>query len=94
MEESTGRILEERERETQSARSAAEPSSAGSVREEVVEQINPKASPSRRDVDMDEGDNNEGDSFSPEESNEPSTALYVIRRRLGPLEPWFHTGQS
>lgn len=39
---------------------------------------------------MDEGENNEGESSSPNDSDEPSTTSYEIMRRLGPLsDPGF-----
>lgn len=56
----------------------------------MVEEINLVSSPSGRDVDMDEDDNNEGKSSYYEESDGPSTISSEIRRRLGSLsDPGF-----
>ena len=66
-----------------------DPSSSRNTREEVVEQINPEASPFGRDVDMDGDDNNEGEFSSPEESDDPSITSSKIRIHLGPL---YNTG--
>lgn len=62
------------------------PTSPGHNGEEYLE-ANPEPNLSGREIDMEEtGDgNNEGDFNTTEESDDPSTTLFEIRRCLGPI---------